>query len=695
MGICTEAENYPLQVWLPGAKETGLGPVTGYTLGQLRLDNEKTSAFLRKAEALEARGFRISVYDQGYAAATEPIRELLYVSVLFLAVCLLLAAVALALQSRLFVSRQRETARTMYALGSGRDHVRVYFLSAALLLTVCAAGIGCVIGRRIEGRVLELLRRFASQFAAQDLRFSFSRLALVRTLDFDPHPPLTVYLASAGTLLLGSVLCTLIFTRSVLKDGKTKRSAVRGRRHNPRAGQGRTSKLSGPLKYTLLSLVRSRARTAAVLLLCAAAAGFFCRLTASLESYETQLRQYQAGTVIRGYGTDFYGRRMDRLELRPEPILRLLESGLIENANLTRNFGYCTILGVAVTAEGVRQMEPYAEPETHFELESLYLEALRSGLWVSTSSVSGSPQFHYRAASDISWLEGYDERSFLHILPICALSAGLMREKGIRLGDSVLILSPILSGNSILFRQAVLKVVASYASETASKTVFSPLNTGFAFTEDPFEAYEMLEDFHINYPVEGSDEILTWKLEALNEKDLQWVRYSSFTFTLRDAARLDELRDALGSAGWTWVNSGDRLHSFAMIEDEMYLNTVHSMERQIQYVGALYDSLYLAAGAVGAALAWLLILARRREIALLRALGTPPLRVSVNFFTEQVLLCLLGLALGLGLSRLLGPVTGQARILCAAFCGLWCGSTLLCLIVSLRKRAAASLTEPE
>ena len=694
VGVCTEAESCPFQVWLPGAKETGLGPVTGYTLGRLRLDNEKTSAFLRRAEALESRGFRVSVYDQGYAAATEPIRELLFIAVLFLAVCLLLAAVALSLQSRLFVSRQRETARTMEALGSGQAHIRVYFLSAAVLLTVCAAGAGCGIARWIEGRVLALLRRLVSQFAAQDTRFSFSRLALVRSLDFDPYPSLTVYLAAAGTLLFGTVLFTLIFTRSVRKDGKARRSAPGGKRRAA-PGRGKTSRLSGPLKYALLSLIRSRARTAAALLLCAAAAGFFCRLTASLDSYEAQRNRYQAEAVIRGYGTDYYGRRIDRLSLRPEPILRLLESGLIEDANLTKSIGCCTVLGVAVTAEGVRQMEPYKKPKTKYELESLYLDACRNGLWVSTSSVCGSPQFHHRAASDITWLEGYDERSFLQIWPICALSAGLMREKGIHLGDSVLILSPIASGNSIHFRQAVLKVVACYASETASKTVFSPLNTGFAFTEDPFEAYEMLESFQVRYPVEGSDEILSWKLEALNEEDLQWVRYSSFTFTLRDASRLDALREALAVAGFTWVNSGDRVHNFAMLEDEMYLNTVHSMERQIQYMGALYGSLYLAAGAVGATLAWLLILSRRREIALMRALGTQPLRLLGNFFLEQALLCAFGLGLGLWLAGFLAPVSGLAVILCASFFGVWCAASLLCLAAGLRRRAQAALTEPE
>ena len=120
------------------------------------------------------------------------------------------------------------------------------------------------------------------------------------------------------------------------------------------------------------------------------------------------------------------------------------------------------------------------------------------------------------------------------------------------------------------------------------------------------------------------------------------------------------------------------------------------MERQIQYVGVLYNALYLLAGVIGFALAWLLTLSRRREIAVMRALGTPPLRITLNFQLEQMLLILLGLAVGFGLSRLRTAASGSDPLrLSAAFFGLWSLSTLLCLLLSLKKRSYAALTEPE
>ena len=128
----------------------------------------------------------------------------------------------------------------------------------------------------------------------------------------------------------------------------------------------------------------------------------------------------------------------------------------------------------------------------------------------------------------------------------------------------------------------------------------------------------------------------------------------------------------------------------------MYLSTTHSMERQIQYVGVLYDALYVITGVIGLVLAWLLTMSRRQEIAVMRAMGTQPLRILLNFAFEQAALSTLGILLGGAVSWLLGcPLSAMYLILCGAFWGVWNFSTLLCLIAGLLKPSYASLTEPE
>ena len=172
--------------------------------------------------------------------------------------------------------------------------------------------------------------------------------------------------------------------------------------------------------------------------------------------------------------------------------------------------------------------------------------------------------------------------------------------------------------------------------------------------------------------------------------------YDSFTFRLTDVSRLDELREALDEAGFTWFGTGDRAKNYAVIEDEVYISTTHTMERQIQYVTALYYALFIMAGIIGAVLAWLLAASRRREIAIQRALGTPPVRIAANFFMEQALLMLVGLAAGLCVTRLIWGGLNAAQLeLPGAFLAVWCVSSLLCLTVSLKKRSYAALTEPE
>ena len=79
----------------------------------------------------------------------------------------------------------------------------------------------------------------------------------------------------------------------------------------------------------------------------------------------------------------------------------------------------------------------------------------------------------------------------------------------------------------------------------------------------------------------------------------------------------------------------------------------------------------------------------------MRALGTQPYRIVLNFLAEQAILCALGLLLGAGIWALRGGVGRLQGILMAAFFGCWCVSALCCLLCTLKKQTYASLSEPE
>lgn len=695
VGIYADTEDYPYRIFLPDAAAAGdIAPVTGYSLGQFRLANSKAEAFLQQADALTEFGFRVTVYDQGYAAATEPMREMMFLSIVFLAVCLLLTVAAHALQSYLFVSRQKETALTMHALGSGRAHVLLYFSSAALLLALVSSAIGCGVGKLLEGRVMDVIRRFALQFADHDLRFSDSRLSLSRTLAFAPTVPLRVYLISVGTLVGGSALFTLFFAARTLrtKEPKKKRRAML--QQAPKKA-GKSSRLSGRLKYALLSMRRGVVRTVAVVLLCMIVAVFFGQLTGSLDGYEAQLVSYRENAVISGFATDMTGRLMDGLAIRSRYARDLAGTGLLAEQAFSDTIGSGMVLGVAKRADGSPCEPPsFVIPGSAFAYETLEYNLSNTMKIVDTISLSMSPALFYAKTKDIEWLDGYSDEDFKGFQTVCAMPQSLMDEYGIMLGDTVRFV-----GEEDYIMLADIKVVASYASASPKPVLFCPIGFDLALA-DPILA-EVDWDATADDTAENGE--LEYDPSVLYDPELleyEWEKrsrtYDSYRFTLRDANDLDALRQALDDAGFSYVHSGERGKPFAIIEDEVYLNTVHSMERQIQYVGVLYNSLYIIAGVIGFVLAWLLTLSRRGEISVMRAMGTQPLRILCNFQFEQAALSVFGLLIGLGLSLLFGvALTPMLPILCGAFFVIWNLATFACLLMGLTKQSYASLSEPD
>ena len=112
VGIYAENAEDAYRIFIPDASAAHgtIEAVNGYRLGQFHLRNSLAEAFYEKAEALLDKGYRLTVYDQGYEAAAEPFRELSFLSLLFLAICLILAAAVLCAEGQLFIARQREAA---------------------------------------------------------------------------------------------------------------------------------------------------------------------------------------------------------------------------------------------------------------------------------------------------------------------------------------------------------------------------------------------------------------------------------------------------------------------------------------------------------------------------------------------------------------------------------------------------------
>lgn len=116
------------------------------------------------------------------------------------------------------------------------------------------------------------------------------------------------------------------------------------------------------------------------------------------------------------------------------------------------------------------------------------------------------------------------------------------------------------------------------------------------------------------------------------------------------------------------------------IKDEVLREVVEPLEKNLSLMGVLYPVTMGVSALIALGLALLLVIQSAREAAILRVLGTPKGKTWVMLGGGQVLLCLLGLLLGLAALTLLrqdvAAVLGGPSLLCAGLylAGSLCGT---------------------
>lgn len=806
VGIYGETQRYPDWAFVPErADYTPAKIPTGYTVGQFRLENEMADAFYQEATKDLPTGFRLTVYDQGYAVTAAPYRELLRMARIFLFVCLLVSAAVLALFGYLFVTRQKETADTMLALGSGKGHVYRYFVAGGLAIALPATIAGVLLSRGLEQQALQLLASFAGRYQAQDLRYSITVLGQVRTLAFQPSTPWWLYgLAALCMLLAVGGICLLFAALAMVK----KRQKKKKRTVTPRK-TARSSRLSGWFKYGWLSIRRGRMRTASVVALAMVAAAFLGQLTSTTHAYEEQMREVRANTTITGYRANIDGLSMDGLTVGAESVQTLYDSGLLDKLDVSRRVSNYRFVGVRRNAAG--ELQPLEEPQiptNSFALETFLEQLEREPLWMATTSLRNAPDFYYAAAPEVTWLAGYDESCLFGTeAALCVLPNTLMEREGIELGSVIRVLARIRDSGPEL-RTVDLLVVGSYLPQDTKETMYTPFdyafpvgatrketalsvenaqfpltgewngysaamlsedsekgqhfivevdggqrgcelfrkgstysslitpntrvcviswilygaiqenpesfpglsidgrvmfltipdNTGTAYTYRVIGAFDAMEGDTVDIYCSPSNRLMEQEWEGYLDKDtpLSRLTWNSAVFTLKEAARLNDLRDALEAGGFAATNQFGVQREYIILDDKDYISTVNGLERQIRYVSVLNTVLYVLTGLIAFAAAFLLLNSRKGEVAIMRGLGTPPRRIFAVFLAEQMALCLIGCAVGLGVWFLAGGhISTLCGILTGAFLLCWAAGTAVTACRLLRSKALAALSDRE
>ena len=646
VGITNTVMDKSWYVYIPRAVQlpSSLFPI-GYTVGYAILDNETAADFLVNTEPLLEDRLQLRLYDQGYASVAIPYQTILRTAQIVTFVCSLVELAVVVLFAYLFVYRQHETSKTMLMLGAGKFRVFTYFLFSVGVIALIASAAGAAAGYWLHDKIIALVARTAENFALIDNRFSNGNLTISRSLAFAPDLSQQFFFLIGGIVFFLIITASIVFTISTFKDKKNTHKKLRG----PKS-ELKTSHLpGGALKYTILSIKRGAARTYIVPLLAISVVIFFGQLSQTARQYETQLERIHENTMIQGYYTDINGKQIGNLVLNAYDVSNLYNAGFLRELNLSIGRPYY-FTGVTQLADGTEnEVSPIFVPENSYRRESTISMILRGPDLVATNDIRTSPEFYYADSIKTAFLKGYDE-SFLAVpsddpmVKSCIIPSDLLSEHHISLGDTIRVSFDRMINNpenrqEKIFLYIDLHVIGSYEKQGTEDTIYAPLSlffdTDLVWGESQSAA--------------GPSSALLNRMDSLSEKQISSLQSSvlhSANFELINSHALLQFKNFLSEYGYSQVREVGKIREFIILRDASFNSAVASIKQQNHYINTLYPFLYILVGIITITVSYLLIISRKFEFATMRGLGATQMRTFFSFFSEQVILCLLGTGVG-------------------------------------------------
>lgn len=238
---------------------------------------------------------------------------------------------------------------------------------------------------------------------------------------------------------------------------------------------------------------------------------------------------------------------------------------------------------------------------------------------IGISSLRIAPELAQENNGAVTWFPGYDESIFITEETVCIVSEQVAQQ--IQEAELSFIYSPdpLSPPNE---HSCTLKIVGTYVSDSGSSMVFCPL----AVAEEVFQG-----------------------LAADREIDAISAR-------VIDNRKLDQFR--LFAASWfaepnptgtktEWDFAGYKYYPYALDIDDSLLKAAENTLENSLFINGLCTWLIfgLSAGA-GFFISFLMIRQRKREIALMRTMGTGQGSIFLGLLAEQMILVVLGITLG-------------------------------------------------
>lgn len=694
VGICDYQDGWNDAVFIP--IPDGIDMTCNHstsTLGQFHIDNDSAEQFRQDAAEVLPDGIQFSIYDQGYGRAIRPLEDSLRVVRIIAAVCLIVGFAFLLLLGWLLVYRQRQVGSLMIRIGAARSSTAGHYLISMALIALPATLLGGGISYAVSGLVAELVNMLLLNSSDLELKYSNSSLSLQRSdalLERTASIPLLAVICLA-IFVLSLLLCLIFFEKSLPRHPLRQRQRSSKRRARSHSLRG------GAFKYAFLSIFRGGFRSAVPVLAVLCAAVLFGQLTTSLNQSAAEFEVIGQGEEVRGYFSDYSGQTAGNIYINLKDVCHLADLGITESLSASAETNYSFY---AAVNDGVLEnvTAPFV-PHSIYSLPTAERRMAYSPLMIFTNSISDLPKFLYSHAPEIVWLDGYDESMLAqsyqidchsYTVPkdgyealdryrwdslssttatvpegrlekriesaadefnalVCIAPKSVMQAYGLELGDELLVINQI-EIDYVSFVK--LQIVGCYSNDDGRDDLIVPLSAAFNG--------KTLDSHGGNH--------LQFTEDDKNSKPL--VSLNSAVFRLR-SDDLMQTKELLSEEGFSEPYSMDGQRVFIVLEDSALYLSRHSMEQRLWYMQHIFPAVYLLTLALAVVFSVLQVQARKKELRLMRSLGTSAWTAFWSIYKEQFVLCLFGLAAGLGICYHLNRINKLSMILSVLFAGLW------------------------
>lgn len=645
VGITNASEGSLHTVFAPKAADTPQAGSFTYTLGIARLDNDGAEAFYADVVPKLPENVRLQIYDQGWNAVSEPLKSVQKTVVWLVALSSVAMLTLAAVFGYLFVYSDRRSAQIMTRLGTNRAKVYGHYLIGAGMIVVFAAALSVILSMVLLPIIVASMdQAMTGTVADHTLDYSNAALSFARPLEPLPTPGIGLLLFGGGIVVLLSLLSCALFAYAAMKKPMQRREAVHHRSH-----KGKSASLSGgSFKYAALATVRGDARSFApfaVVLLCTV---MLLGLASTKQTYTEQLSAIRGNTKIKGVYTDLSGRRTDGLLVEAYQVNALSRTGMVEDVavSMKKPFFY---VGHIVKDGDTETIETTLSNGVTPQLLEKYTDLFNADKLIFTNDMSRHPTFGSREPV-IHWLDGYDNSVFTSevietetrmvpqpavakppkgaavssdpvlveqtevVIPM-VVPERFLEDRAVAVGDVVQFQQQASAGGVELVKY---RIVGSYHGSSGVNHLFCPLVYGIA------------PELLFSNADEATEALYPYTLENAQ-------------FTLKNSNDLHALKAFFLDAGYSEVRQIRKYRSFVVLNDSSFLYTTAQLEKRIATIPSFYP---LALG-VGAAIAFIMVFLRRKEVVTMKLLGTKQLRAWLNLWLEQLILCATGVGIGL------------------------------------------------